>query len=155
MADRLCPQITLPAVAYVPGQNTHPKHLFKDLWPSLDHFAEDNWKSATPYLMGFDLYHAGFYWEAHETWEEVWHLCKKQSPAGPLVQSLIFLTASRLKLRMDQSEQSQRMVKRALELLTDLKEVDSAVILGISLANYIDLLENIKTQSPTLTIHWG
>lgn len=152
MSERLCPHITLPPTAYVPGQNTHPKNSFDGLWSKLDQFGADNWQEATPYLLGFDLYHAGYYWEAHEAWEEVWHLCKKKSPFGPLVQSLIFLTASRLKLRMGQEEQASRMAGRALELINDFEQEE--LLLGICLSSYKKLLQTIDNSSPFLEISW-
>jgi hypothetical protein len=39
--------------------------------PSIDQ--EQDWHECLPYLWGIDLFNNGYYWEAHETWEAVWH----------------------------------------------------------------------------------
>jgi hypothetical protein len=148
MTQRLRPQFPFPPAAYVPGVNKHPGHLFKGLWPPVACFNQDNWQSSDSYFFGFDLYHHGFYWEAHEVWEEIWQICKKEHPQGSLLKSLIFLTGAALKSKMKQGEQTTRMLKRALELWEEIREQspEKDEIMGISLKGHKVKLENYLSE---------
>ncbi len=33
----------------------------------------DDWLRCRDYLRGIDLFNHGYYWEAHEVWEGLWH----------------------------------------------------------------------------------
>jgi predicted metal-dependent hydrolase len=57
------------------------------------------WRDCTPYLHGIDLYNHGFYWEAHEAWESVWHACGRTGPTADLLRALIRLAAAGFKVR--------------------------------------------------------
>lgn len=46
---------------------------------------------------GLSLFEQGLFWEAHEAWEELWHLCQKQSCAGLVLRGLIQAAAACLK----------------------------------------------------------
>ena len=35
----------------------------------------EQWHLCRPYLYGIDLFNDGYYWEAHEVWEGLWHAC--------------------------------------------------------------------------------
>ncbi len=54
---------------------------------------------------GFDLFHAGFFWEAHEVWENLWQVARRTEAAqieASALQTLIQITAAELQLRMGQ-----------------------------------------------------
>lgn len=46
------------------------------------------------YLFGIDLFNAAFFWEAHESWEAVWHAVERQSVVGHFLQALIQSSAA-------------------------------------------------------------
>ena len=77
-----------------------------------------------PYFWGFDLFNHGYYWEAHETWEAVWHACGRRGPSADLVKGLIKLAAAGVKAREGSSEGVRRHLLRAAELF---EKVDQAI----------------------------
>lgn len=46
-----------------------------------------------------DLFHAGYFWEAHEAWEHVWHESARGTPIESVVRALIRTTAAHVKHR--------------------------------------------------------
>jgi predicted metal-dependent hydrolase len=59
-----------------------------------------DWMACPDYLYAIDLYHEGYFWEAHEAWEGLWHAAGRDTTAhGRLLRALIRLTAAYLKLR--------------------------------------------------------
>jgi predicted metal-dependent hydrolase len=49
---------------------------------------------------GVDLFNHGYFWEAHEAWEDPWRSEPRESPRKIYFQSLIRLAAAALKLRI-------------------------------------------------------
>ena len=117
-----CPQYPLPAYAHHPGKTPHPcshpeGHSYQKKSQGIVDLNLNDWKTCEPYLQGFDYYNQGYYWEAHEIWEELWHASQRSTTkGGKLLQALICLTGSALKNKMNESEQSQRLLKKANEL---------------------------------------
>ena len=64
-----------------------------------------------------DLFNHGFYWEAHEAWEGVWHALGRSTPAARFVQGLIHLAAAAVKVREGRPEGVRRHAARARALL--------------------------------------
>ena len=46
-----------------------------------------------------DLFHHGYYWEAHETWEALWNAAGRQGEVAELLKGLIKLAAAGVKVR--------------------------------------------------------
>lgn len=100
-APRLCPQLRLPPYRYLPGKNLHPG---EDHLPPLgDH--------AIHY--GIDLYHAGYFYEAHEAWEPLWLRLPPGDLQRTLLHGLIQLTAALLKIELGQWRPAQTLSRRA------------------------------------------
>jgi hypothetical protein len=53
-------------------------------------------------LRGAELFNAGYYWEAHEVWEAVWHGFGRHGAAADVVKALIKLAAAGVKVREGQ-----------------------------------------------------
>ena len=49
------------------------------------------WRECREYLRGIDLFNYGYYWEAHEVWECLWHACGRQGPTSEFLKALIRL----------------------------------------------------------------
>ena len=103
MTPRLVPDKPFPPYAYVSGRFPHPTsdpagHSFgAPAEPAaLD---PDRWQACRPYLYGIDLFNHGYYWEAHEAWEGLWHGCGRAGPAADLLKGLIRLAAAGVKVR--------------------------------------------------------
>src|SRR3981081_2703360 len=96
---RLAAQRPLPPYAFVPGRSPHPVsdpagHSYgqpPEKPPPLD---PARWSESPTYLYGFDLFNYGYYWEAHETWESLWHAAGRRGPVATLLKGLIKLAAA-------------------------------------------------------------
>jgi hypothetical protein len=56
------------------------------------------------YLFGIDLWNHGYYWEAHEAWEGLWHTAGRTGAVGALLKGLIRLAAAGVKVRQGNPE---------------------------------------------------
>jgi predicted metal-dependent hydrolase len=65
------------------------------------------------FRFGCDLFHHGFYWEAHEQWEALWHRLPRGAPERLFVQGLIQAAAALLKRRMGREDAVARLVNLA------------------------------------------
>lgn len=101
---RLAPDVPLPPYTYVNGRSPHPLSdpaghsygLAPDPVPALD---PERWRESRTYLVGIDLFNHGFYWEAHEAWERLWHACQRKGPVADFLKALIKLAAAGVKAR--------------------------------------------------------
>lgn len=55
-------------------------------------------------LFSIDLFHHGYYWEAHEGWEALWHAAGRKGPIAELLKALIKLAAAGVKMRQGVAE---------------------------------------------------
>jgi hypothetical protein len=130
-------RIPLPPYSYVPGVSPHPvsdpaghHHGVAD--PVVRHFHAQRWNACQPYLYGIDLFNAGFYWEAHEQWEAVWHAVGRRGPIAALLKGLIKLAAAGVKLREDRVEGVRRHAARAAALFRSVAaSADPALLCGL------------------------
>ena len=111
----------LPPYAFVPGRFPHPTrdprgHSYgverkqtAALEPSL-------WRSSRPYLYAVDLFNHGYYWEAHESWEDLWRGFDRSGPTGCFLGGLMKLAAAGVKHREGKVRGVQRHARRAGEL---------------------------------------
>ncbi len=74
--------------------------------------------ASEPYLWGRRLFQPGYYWEAHEAWEGLWHALGRSGPRADLVKGLIKLAAAGVKLREHNRDGLHRHLARAEELTT-------------------------------------
>lgn len=91
-------EYNLPTESYIPGktsrpespplsgENINPKNL------SVDSPFENQF-----FLYGVDLFNHHFFWEAHEAWEEIWHL-EEERELRDLLQGMIQLSGGFLKI---------------------------------------------------------
>jgi len=91
-----------PPYRYVPGQAPHP-FAHEGGWgygserPVPPYHAPEHWQQSRAYLFGCDLFNADYWWEAHETWEELWHVAKPRDARWDhLLKGLIQLAACSL-----------------------------------------------------------
>ncbi len=113
-APRLAPGRPFPPYAFLPGKNAHPRRDPAGHSPGLPDRAE----AREDIAYGIDLYHAGFFWEAHEAWEGPWKRARSAGNRGAL-QGLILLAAALLKLRVGEERGARRLLDRSLRRLGD------------------------------------
>ena len=103
-APRWCRGRALPAYRHWPGRTPHPHRDSRghscgcrsEAAPA----APGQWTDNLVYLYGIDLYHQGYFWEAHEAWETLWIRAVQRSREKCFYQGLILLTVGMLKAGM-------------------------------------------------------
>ncbi len=121
---RLVPEIPFPPYTFVPGLAPHPfsdpnGHSYGKRPPTPAPPDPERWWECREFLFGIDLFNgpapqdasasrlrpelrdvfAGYYWEAHEAWEGLWHACGRVGPTADFLRGLIKLAAAGVKLR--------------------------------------------------------
>jgi hypothetical protein len=100
----------------------------------------DNWRGSEAYLYGLDLFNAGFYWEAHEAWEGLWHACGRRGTTADFLKGLIKLAAAGVKHREGQPRGVASHACRAADLF---RAAGADPFLGLSVAGLIELAEKV------------
>lgn len=121
-----------PAYRHVPGKTPHPTrspdgHSFaRELPPfSVD---EQSWPSSESYLYAIDLFNHGYYWEAHEVLEALWHGAGRDTPVGTFAQAVIQAAAALLKLAMGELAPATRLTNAAAAKL----RAGPPIVLGVA-----------------------
>ena len=104
MSNRLVPDVPLPPYSFVPGHRPHPVsdpagHSFGTAPPTPPEFDPAAWATNRTYLYAIDLFNHGYYWEAHEAWESLWHACGRTGRIADFLKGLIKLAAAGVKVR--------------------------------------------------------
>lgn len=127
---RFCADREFPSYSYVPGRYPHPfsdpnghsyklNDISKEREPSSLHLPPDlcsGWQELHEYLFGIDLFNHGFYWEAHETWEQLWIKFGRSGREADFLKALIKLAAAGVKARECRPVGVQRHACRARDL---------------------------------------
>jgi hypothetical protein len=118
---RYVPDRPLPPYTFVPGRSPHPVsdpagHSYGKPPEVPDALDADNWYTNRTYLSGIDLFNHGFYWEAHEAWESLWHRAGRKGPTADFLKALIQLAAAGVKHLEDVPAGVQSHGRRAAEL---------------------------------------
>lgn len=122
MTPRWCPERDLPPYSYVPGRHPHPVsdprgHAFGLPHAPLPPFDPTHPERHPEWLYALDLFHAAYFWEAHEAWEGLWHLSGRRGPVADLLKALIKWAAAGVKTAEGSMIGRQRHLLRAGELL--------------------------------------
>ncbi len=118
----------LPAYRFVPGLHPHPirdprGHRYRAVRPKVHPFwTPDQWKTLEAYLRGVDLFNRFYFWEAHEVWEALWKSHPPQADPARLIQGLINIAASLLKLHMQEAPSSQKLWRAASDRLNPFRD---------------------------------
>ena len=101
---RLVPDEAFPAYSYVPGKFPHPTgsplgHSHAKAQSRPEALDPVLWQECRQYLVGIDLFNHGYYWEAHEAWEALWHAAGRHGRIADFLKGLIALAAAGVKAR--------------------------------------------------------
>jgi hypothetical protein len=145
MTPRYCPQRPLPAYSYVPGLAPQPTsdprgHSFGQHEPPPDPLTPTSYLASATYRYALDLFNHGFYWEAHEAWESLWHVAGRTGPTADFLKGLIKLAAAGVKAREGRAAGVRQHAERAAELLRGIQRSaigEHDVVFGLSLDELI------------------
>jgi predicted metal-dependent hydrolase len=101
----------------------------------------ENWSLCRSYLYGIDLFNAGYYWEAHEAWESLWHTAGRTGPIADFLKGLIHLTAAGVKVRQGVPAGVRSHAQRAHTRLQRTASAHGTRFLGLQLAELLCLAE--------------
>lgn len=146
------PPQPLPPYSYVPGGRwPHPTssplgHLHgrpPERPPAIE---GDAWPESRAYLRGVELFNAGYYWEAHEAWEALWHAHGRQGATAMVLKGLIKLAAAGVKIREGREAGARSHARRAAEHFAEATSAAGSKQLGLDLHEWIKHAEVIAVR---------
>ena len=154
---RLVPDEPFPPYSYVNGKFPHPirdpaGHSFGVVPPPCPIPDPNRWQDCRPYLYGLDLFNHGYYWEAHEVWEQIWHAAGRTGPVGSFIKGLIKLAAAGVKVREGRPDGVRSHARRAAELFSrvaDQLRPKQTSYFGLSIPRLIELATDVVRDPPT------
>ncbi len=156
---RYAPDIPFPSYSYVPGMYPHPVnnpegHSYGVKPQIVDEPDPHRWYESPRYLYGIDLFNHGYYWEAHEVWEELWNACGRIGQTAMLLKGLIKLAAAGVKVREGVPMGVQKLSRGAAELFQELCfEIGSnpSHFMGLDLNEILRYARETTLNPPQLT----
>ena len=126
---------TAPAYAYIPGHWPHPindtaGHSYGADARVASVLSLDVWQGCESYMYGVWLFNLGYYWEAHEAWEDVWRLMGRHSIEGQFLQGLIKIAAVGIKVRQAQPKAARSLLTQAAKHLDRVMEKHPSDLAG-------------------------
>ncbi len=159
---RYAPEFSFPPYSYVSGHWPHPLreptgHSYGLMHEPIVLPDQANWVRCREYCYAVDLFNAGYYWEAHEQWEALWHAAGRTGTTADFFKALIKLAAAGVKAREGNPEGMLRHVTRAEQLIKAVfntsksNSVDSARYWGLEwrqLFLVVDEISQLLTRLP-------
>lgn len=150
---RLVPQRAFPSYAFIPGLFPHPTH--NPLGHSYNRPVEEIeapdpncWNSNEYYLFGIDLFNHGYYWEAHEVWEDLWNADGRIGLPSAFLKGLIKLAAAGVKVREEIRQGAKAHALGAMRLFEWTRDkISQERYMGLSLQELIDFSHSIAEYS--------
>jgi hypothetical protein len=155
---RLLPDEPLPPYTFVPGRSPHPVsdpagHMGGQ--PSQRPPAPDphRWQESRAFLRGVDLFNHGYYWEAHEAWEGLWHACGRDGPVADFLRGLIKLAAAGVKVREGVPEGVAGHARRAAVIFRNAAQQfgEDARLFGLCLGSLLADAARAEALAPVAT----
>lgn len=143
-----------PPYTYVPGGGfPHPTaspegHSAGRAHPTAPPIRDDAWRESPVYLRGLALFDAGYYWEAHECWEALWHAHGRRGPTADVLKALIKLAAAGVKAREGRPGGVATHARRAAEVLAAARGAGGPRRLGLDLDRLIEVARAIAGRPP-------
>jgi hypothetical protein len=140
-----------PPYTYVPGGPwPHPTrspqgHSYGRTAAAID--AADAGRSSQ-FRRGVALFDAGYYWEAHEAWEGLWHAEGRRGATADVLRGLIKLAAAGIKVREGREQGVRTHARRAAESFTLARHEGGAHQLGLDLDRWIEQARAIAEDPP-------
>ena len=142
----------MPPYSFVPGGPwPHPisspqGHSHAEKASVCDPISEDDWRKSPTYLHGIALFNAGYYWEAHEAWETLWHAHGRKGPIASVLQALIKVAAAGVKVRQQQQHGIVTHALRAAALFESTRQCGIPKRLGLDLEAMAQIARSIAVE---------
>lgn len=126
----------LPPYTYIPGRTPHPVsdprgHSYGITAPPVTQFDPQHPEQSPRWREAVALFEAGYYWEAHEAWESLWHFVGRSGPVGDCLKGLIKWAAAGVKAHEGRPAGVGRHCDRAAELLRPYAEISPIAQLDV------------------------
>jgi hypothetical protein len=108
----------------------------------------DHWADSAAYLRGIALFNQGYYWEAHEVWETLWHAHGRRGPVAMILQALIKLAAAGVKVREGRPVGVRTHAVRAAALFEGARALVGPYHLGLDLDECVARARTIASDPP-------
>jgi hypothetical protein len=144
----------LPPYSYVPGGPwPHPisspqGHSFGRVVSKIARPGEIEGASSPEFLRGIALFNAGYYWEAHEVWEGLWHAYGRTGVLADVIKALIKLAAAGVKVREGQEHGVRVHARRAADLFASSRTDEVSHLLGLNLEEWAERCRKIAENPP-------
>jgi hypothetical protein len=150
---RYVADVPLPPYAHVPGRTPHPVsdprgHSFGRAPERPAAPDPTDWRGCRQFLRGLDLFNHGYYWEAHEVWEGLWHACGRAGPTADFLKGLIKLAAAGVKVREGRPRGVVSHARAAAELFRRGGAPDGRC-LGLALGDLARFADAVAERPPT------
>jgi hypothetical protein len=145
----------MPPYAFVPGgpwphptasPHGHGAGIPREPAPPIEPGA---WERSPAYLRGIALFNAGYYWEAHESWEALWLAHGRRGPTADVLRALIKLAAAGVKVRVRQPHGVRVHARRASGLFAAAQAAAGRRQLGLDLDEAAAVASRIADAPPT------
>ncbi len=142
-----------PSYSYVPGKFPHPHsdprghHFGDDIEPPAHPLTPD-WPTSLHFRLAVELFNHGYYWEAHEFWEMLWHAAGRKGVEAAFFKALIQLAVVGVKIREGQRGGALTHARRAVELLTQVRAQSGANLADMSLDELIAQADQMQNALP-------
>ena len=103
---------------------------------------------SAPFLRGVALFNAGYYWEAHDAWESLWHAHGRRGVVADVIKALIKLAAAGVKVREGQDHGVRTHASRAADLFASALSNGASHQLGLNLAQWAERCRQIASDPP-------
>lgn len=151
---RYAPDKPFPRYTHTPGETPHPVkdpdgHSFGSLESTVPPLDPARWSRSEAYCYAVDLFNHGYYWEAHETWEGLWHAAGREGIIADFLKGLIKLAAAGVKMRQGIPAGVETHSRRAAGLLEQIRQSEQTErFAGIYLPMLIERARTVQQQVP-------
>ena len=139
-----------PGEAHRPGQNERPDEnspaLLNLLEGQIKPVKSENWQENKVYLTGWTLFDAQYYWEAHHLWEAVWLGTLEKNPEKYLMEGLIQLTNTLLKIRLGRKKAALKLISLSESKINEAFIGSSMELMGVEKNEVLEGLACLKQE---------
>jgi uncharacterized protein len=138
----------LPLYTYVPGGPWPHPNRAKEAGGDRDTWPVGDMADSPIFRRGMELFDAGYYWEAHEAWEVLWHAAGRRGATADVLRGLIKLAAAGIKVRERREPGVRTHARRAAECFAAARRQGGVHQLGLDLDLWIDRARAIAETPP-------